>query len=179
MATAPQRFSPTMRLLALLALLLPCVACDQATKVLAVQHLKGADVVSVVDGFFRLTYAENPGAFLSLGRSLPEGIRQGVLIGVVALLLSGLTFVLLRKKLAPVTFAALGLLLAGGVGNLIDRVGRDGGRVVDFALLQVGPLRTGVFNVADVQIVAAALLLLAAGWFSRDPFQTKTKTASS
>ncbi len=163
-----------MRFLALLALLLPCVACDQATKVLAVQHLKGADVVHVVDGFFKLTYAENPGAFLSLGRSLPEGIRQGVLIGVVGLLLSGLLWVLLRKKLAPTTFAALALLLAGGVGNLIDRVARDGGRVVDFALLQVGPVRSGVFNVADVYIVVAAVMLVAFGWFKRDPFSTST-----
>lgn len=174
--------SPAMRIAALLALLVPCVACDQATKVLAVDHLKGAASIDVISGFFRLTYAENPGAFLSLGRSLPDGIRQGVLIGVVSVLLLGLTFVLIRKQVTPVTFAALGLLLAGGVGNLIDRAVRDGGRVVDFAILKVGPLHTGVFNVADLQIVAAAILLLTAGWFGNkaakaDP--TTTEPASS
>jgi signal peptidase II len=154
-----------MRVFALLALLLPCIACDQATKILAVDHLKGAAPVEVVAGFFRLTYAENPGAFLSLGRSLPEGVRQAVLIGIVAVMLLGVSWVLLRKHLPPLAFVGLGLLLAGGLGNLIDRVARDGGRVVDFAVLRAGPLQTGVFNVADVQIVAAALLLAFAGWF--------------
>ncbi len=161
-----------MRLLALLAVLLPCVACDQATKMLAVDHLKGEAPLHVIalpeiGGLFRLVYAENPGAFMSLGAGLPHSIRQGTLIGLVGVLLAGLLFVLLRKKLTPLAFTALGLLLAGGVGNLIDRIWRDGGRVVDFAALQLGPLRTGVFNVADVQIVLAALLLIASTWWVR------------
>ena len=57
----------------------------------------------------------------------------------------------------------LALLIAGGLGNLLDRVARPGGRVVDFAQLglQLGPidLRTGVFNVADLAIVGGAALL--------------------
>ena len=167
-----------MRLFALLALLLPCVACDQATKVLAVSHLKGGRAVHVVDGVFHLTYAENPGAFLSLGRSLPDGVRQALLIGIVGLLLSGVVVVLLRRRVPPAVFLGLGLLLAGGVGNLIDRVVRDGGRVVDFALLQVGPLHTGVFNVADVYIVVAAVLLVVAGW-RRPPSASQPAASAS
>ncbi len=55
--------------------------------------------------------------------------------------------------------AAFGLLLAGGLSNLVDRL-VGGGVVVDFLNLGVGALRTGIFNVADVAITAGALLLL-------------------
>src|SRR5262249_20571818 len=146
-----------LRPLALLGLLVPCVACDQFTKVLAVDHLRGAGEVRVVDGMFRLIYAENPGAFLSLGANLPDGWRSGLFIFAASLLLLGVAVVVVRKKLALPVFVALALLVAGGVGNMIDRVLRPGGRVVDFAQLSVGPLRTGIFNVADLQIVAGAV----------------------
>ncbi|HEY4222205.1 MAG TPA: signal peptidase II [Myxococcota bacterium] len=153
------------RILALLACLLPCIACDQATKILAVSHLKGGPAVNVVDGMFRLTYAENPGAFLSLGAHLPDAWRIGIFTVGVALLLTVVAVMLARKQVAPLVFAGIALLVAGGVGNLVDRIARPGGRVVDFAQLTApSPLpvmmRTGVFNVADLQIVGGAALVL-------------------
>ena len=51
------------------------------------------------------------------------------------------------------------LLLAGAVGNLIDRIRLDG-LVIDFLNLGIGPLRTGIFNVADMAIMAGAVLLV-------------------
>lgn len=161
-------------LLALLGLLLPTVACDQATKALAVAHLKGQGRIHVVDSVFTLVYAENPGAFLGLGRSLPDTWRYAIFTIAVAVLLAAVTFFMLRKKLAPLAFAGVALLVGGGVGNLIDRVARPGGRVVDFAQLalpsgSIGGVRlqTGVFNVADVQIFLGAGLMLVSSWRSR------------
>ena len=57
----------------------------------------------------------------------------------------------------------MGLILAvgGGMGNLIDRIAH--GAVVDFVSLGIGPLRTGIFNLADVAITIGLLLFLAAG----------------
>lgn len=156
------------RLLALVALLAPTVACDQATKALAVDHLRGEAAVNLAGGAFRLVYAENPGAFLSLGRSLPDAVRQPALIGVVALLLTALSAYLLWRRPPTPVFVAGALLLAGGLGNLIDRIARDGGRVVDFAQLRLpgGPvfLSTGVFNVADLYIVGAGLAVAYWSW---------------
>ena len=57
---------------------------------------------------------------------------------------------------------ALALILAGGVGNLIDRL-RFVGRVTDFLYLSAGPLHTGVFNVADMAITLG-ILWLAVSW---------------
>ncbi len=157
-----------MRLLALLGLLLPCVACDQFAKVLAVDHLRGAGEVRVVDGLFRLIYAENPGAFLGLGRGLPEGWRVALFVAGASLMLLAAAVVVVRKRLALPLFVGVALLVAGGVGNIVDRVSRPGGRVVDFAQLGVptpwGPLQTGIFNVADLQIVAGAAAVV---WFAR------------
>ena len=55
---------------------------------------------------------------------------------------------------------ALALIVAGGVGNLIDRMTSSGGVVIDFLNLGIGPVRTGVFNVADMAITGAFFLLL-------------------
>lgn len=154
-----------LRLFFLVVILLPCVACDQASKALAVTHLKGSAALSLdlAPLLARLVYAENPGAFLGLGRALPEEVRTAVLaVGVALMLAAMIGVVLWRETSRPVTIG-LALLIAGGAGNLIDRVARPGGRVVDFAQLgvQYGPLdlRTGVFNVADLAIVAGALAL--------------------
>ncbi len=153
------------RLLLLLAVLLPSIACDQATKAMAVTHLKGAVPLSLdlAPLSARLVYAENPGAFLGLGRALPDGLRLLLLTVAVGLMLAAMVVVLLRRPLARPVALGLALLIAGGAGNLIDRVARPAGRVVDFAQLGVhlGPLdaRTGVFNVADIAIVGGALAL--------------------
>ncbi|EGG2015176.1 hypothetical protein IDB22_004597, partial [Salmonella enterica subsp. enterica serovar Infantis] len=66
--------------------------------------------------------------------------------------LSGLAYLLI-KPMNKLSFSVGLLMLSGGLGNLYDRVLNEG-RVVDFMLLQIGPLRTGVFNVADVAIMA-------------------------
>lgn len=163
-----------MRLLLLFAVLLPSVACDQFTKELAVAHLRGERAIDVVGSVFRLTYAENPGAFLGLGRGMPDAVRVPIFIGVtLALLLGAIVYVARQKSLAPLTLGALTLVVAGGVGNMIDRVFRDGGRVVDFALLGLdtpwGRVQTGVFNVADIYIMAGAALLVVASLKERSP----------
>jgi signal peptidase II len=54
-------------------------------------------------------------------------------------------------------------ILAGGLGNLIDRV-TNHGQVTDFLNLGIGSLRTGIFNVADVAITGGALLLAWLWW---------------
>ena len=70
-----------------------------------------------------------------------------------------------RAGRAPFIFA-LALVLAGGASNLIDRFVNDG-YVVDFINLGAGPIRTGIFNIADVAITVGALLLLIQSWRRR------------
>ena len=66
---------------------------------------------------------------------------------------------LVRARDWPVRrLVAAGLIVGGGVGNLIDRIAR--GPVTDFLLLRLGPLHTGIFNLADACILAGGAWLL-------------------
>lgn len=154
------RKHPVLRLLLVCLLLVVCVGCDQAVKAIAKQTLSSSPPISLLQGIVQLQYAENPGAFLSLGANLPA--RTRFLWGVVFI---GLTQVALLAYLFRSTSLSwsqkigLSLFLGGGLGNLIDRIANDG-HVIDFVSLGVGSLRTGIFNVADVAITAGVLLVL-------------------
>ncbi len=141
-------------------ILLSCVGCDQAAKHIAQTQLKGHPPRSFCGDLVRLEYAENPGAFLGLGGQMPRVARWAALVGVNALIAAGIAGFLLRGgKMPGVRLAACTLMLSGAVGNLIDRLRFDG-LVVDFLNLGIGPLRTGIFNIADLAIVAGAVLLV-------------------
>ncbi len=149
------------RLILVTTLLLGCVGCDQITKVAARAHLSDGPTISYLHDTFRLTYAENSGAFLSLGASLPKPVRTAVFQGAVGLLVLGLiTSALFWRGLSGLPVTALALLDASGLGNLLDRLLYDG-HVTDFLNLGVANLRTGIFNVADVVgVVGVAVMLM-------------------
>ena len=145
---------------ALLAVLSLCVGCDQVTKQIARQRLEGQPPRSYCADTVRLVYAENPGAFLGLGGQLPPNFRWFLLVVVNALVATGIgVFLALNSKMPPVRALACALLLGGAISNLIDRVRFDG-LVIDFLNLGVGPVRTGIFNVADVAVSVGAVLLI-------------------
>lgn len=139
------------------------VAFDQWTKVVATAELRGHPTQSFLGDVFRLGLATNDGAFLSLGASLPPQLRSALLIGAVGLLLLGISvYALVSPKHTSVQVIGYSLIASGGFSNWVDRA-RFGGSVVDFMNLGLGPLRTGVFNVADLAILAGIGVLLWAG----------------
>jgi len=143
----------------------PLIACDRLTKDQAVIHLKGQEPLSFFNGIFRLTYHENTGAMLSLGANLPDSYRFLIFTFLVGLVLVGGLVYILLKPMDKFSFTVGLMILAGGFGNLYDRAVNDG-RVVDFMLLQIGPLRTGVFNIADIAIMVGLLgfILVSSKW---------------
>ncbi len=121
-----------------------------------------------------LVYTENSGAFLSLGSNLPSHVRTIVFDVIVAVgLLAAAVVLFLGKVTAHGDDIALAFIVGGGIGNLIDRIRFDG-KVTDFIYLQLGPLHTGVFNVADMAITFGVLWLLGTWAFGR-----KAPTAES
>ncbi len=158
------------RLLLVSLVLAGTVGCDQATKQLAVSELRGERGHSLLGGLFTLGYVENPGAFLSMFADLSPTARTWLLTGGVGLMLVGLlVYTLATRGLPKLQVLAFALFIGGGLGNWIDRLTNDG-RVVDFMSLGVGRLRTGVFNVADLAIVAGLVVLLVS--VRRDGVQT-------
>jgi signal peptidase II len=132
-------------------------AVDLTTKTLAVARLTDGSPVRVVGDLLRLDLARNPGAAFSTGTSYT------VVLSLVAIAAAGLVLWFARRLGSTGWSVALGLLLAGILGNLTDRVFRAPGflqgHVVDFLQLPHWP----IFNVADMCInVAAALIIVQA-----------------
>ena len=154
-------------------LLLPLVlaatiGCDRVTKHLATDALIGAPDRSFLADTVRVAYAENTGGFLSVGAAWPAQGRTAIFVVVNGALLAITAVVVLRSRWSLGSRLGATLFLAGGASNWIDRVWH--GRVVDFLNLGIGPLRTGVFNVADVAImVGLAVVIVAARGDITDP----------
>jgi signal peptidase II len=155
------RMETAKRILLILVTVITCVGCDQTTKFIAKSCLPDAGTLSFFGDTVRLQLVRNQGAFLSLGASLPETWRRGLFLGGTGgILLTVLCYALFSKSASWSLTLAFALFLAGGVGNLVDRL-MYGGYVVDFINIGIGRLRTGVFNVADIAIVAGAGVLFA------------------
>ena len=121
----------------------------------------GQSSTSYIGGMFQFIYAENPGAFLGLGGQWSRELRFIIFAMIVFFGLGGMLWYLIKKENLKINLFAYSFILAGGFGNLWDRVFHDDGHVIDFMLIEVwGPLRTGVFNVADIFIVIGVLLAL-------------------
>jgi signal peptidase II len=145
---------------ALLVATAATIGCDRLTKHLATAELAGTPGRSFLGGAVQLEYAENPGAFLGLGAAWPASVRLAVFAAATALGLL-LIVTLARHLHRPPALVGLGLIAGGSLSNLADRLAT--GAVVDFLHVGVGPLHTGVFNVADAAIVAGAILIIAFG----------------
>lgn len=135
------------------------VGCDQASKEVARSRLEGEPKVELLGGVVTMAYAENPGAFLGLGDRLPDGARVALLVVMNLGIVAALGWWAFRRQEDMLVRVAATLVIAGGAGNLIDRMLREGGRVVDFMVVGVGPVKTGVFNVADVAVMIGVGLL--------------------
>ncbi len=130
------------------------IALDQITKALAVHRLAGQPPKQVIGDLLQFELARNPGAAFSTGTSHTE------IFSVIAVIATGVVCWFIVRTRSLGWACALGLLLAGIVGNLIDRIFREPGvfrgHVVDFIALPHWP----IFNVADICINIAAVLIV-------------------
>jgi signal peptidase II len=152
--SAPPR-RPSWKLILLFAAVgLLILFLDQLTKALALQHLTPGEPVDVIGSLLRFNLIRNSGAAFSLGSDYTpyiSAIQITVALGVVYL----------SRKLGSVGWAvAFGFLFGGAVGNITDRIFREPspfhGHVVDF--LQTP--HWAIFNVADMAVTSAAILLV-------------------
>ncbi|MCU0242647.1 MAG: signal peptidase II [Vicinamibacteria bacterium] len=144
--------------LLVLLLMAATILCDRVTKRIAVDHLAGAPRASYWADTFRLDYTENTGAFLGLGAHWPVWARTAAFsVGTGAILIA-LLFMAARYRMEGRALLGFGFIWAGGASNLADRIAH--GYVVDFMNVGIGPLRTGIFNVADMAILLGIALVL-------------------
>lgn len=129
------------------------IVLDQLTKAWLVANVRPGDVQQVLGDAVRLVNHQNSGALFGLFRD--QALIFGVLsIGVIGLIVGYHA----RADRSRYLSIALGLLLGGAIGNLVDRLRL--GYVVDFVDIGIGDLRFYTFNVADSAISSAIVLLV-------------------
>ncbi len=123
---------------------------DQLTKGLIQQSMVLNQSIPVWDGIFSITYIHNTGAAFSMlaGKTQVLALFQVIIIGVI------LGYYILKgRKTHPLLRISLAMIVAGGIGNLIDRLTL--GYVVDFLDFHFWP----IFNVADIGVSTGCVLL--------------------
>ncbi len=133
---------------------------DQISKAIIVRTLSPGRPATLIPGFFDLTLVTNTGGVFGIFRDLDDPLRN-VLFSAVPI--TAVVLILWYGRSLPATrrwsHVALGLVLGGAVGNLLDRFRI--GHVVDFLDLYVGAYHWPAFNLADSAIcVGVAMLLL-------------------
>ena len=149
------------------------VVLDQLSKAAALAYLPSNRSVPVIGNeFFRLTLVQNPGVIFGC-RFFPPSLL--LIIALIASVVLSVFLVKLIHKRSPLRFSVT-LLLAGAVGNVIDRI--RFGHVVDFLDFDFPDFimqRWPVFNVADSCItVGMTLLVVMTLFFSKHPSEQKT-----
>ena len=158
----------------LIAAILLLIGADQAVKYWAVHSLKDEDSMRFIHfGNFKvldLTYLENDGAIFGSMSG-----QRWFLIGFTSLvLIAGMVALFRLRKRSKVLTAAIMLFIAGGIGNIIDRIRQ--GYVVD--MFDVKLFKFAIFNVADIYVTVAFALLIIYGIFI-DPKIEKAKKAEA
>lgn len=142
------------KILAGITIILLLIILDQATKSLAVIYLKDGPAFALIPGVFELYYLENQGAAFSILWG-----QKTFFVIITAVLFLIMFYLYLRMpenkrfNWAKIVFI---LLMAGAVGNLIDRCTRN--YVVDFFYFKL--INFAVFNVADIYITVGAFLFI-------------------
>ncbi|MEO6294617.1 MAG: signal peptidase II [Candidatus Limnocylindria bacterium] len=129
-------------------------AADQASKLFVVAALRLGESHAVIGDLVRIWYVQNTGAAFSL---FPGAIWLFLPVTVLALVMIAYFFRAFRDR-GPWIHVILGIILAGTLGNLTDRLRL--GYVVDFVSVGIGEARFPTFNVADSAVVVGIGLLV-------------------
>jgi signal peptidase II len=145
---------------------------DQVTKLVACAHLVEGVPVRVIPRIFNLTLVYNPGAAFGMFSRLADPWRHIMLIAVsVVAIVVVIWFIFNEARGDRLAQIALSGILAGAVGNIIDRFRFDG--VIDFLDFYVSAYHWPAFNVADSAISIGVVLLI-----YRFVFRPKTPLSS-
>ncbi|HBB72696.1 MAG TPA: signal peptidase II [Ruminococcus sp.] len=146
----------TAVILLVILMILALIGADQGVKYWAVHSLReigSKDFIRIGDTeIIDLTYLENRGAIFGSMAG-----QKWFLIGFTSVVIIGavIAFIVTRRRSKLLSFS-LALLIAGGIGNLIDRIRL--GYVVD--MIEIKLFRFAIFNVADICVTAAVFLII-------------------
>lgn len=135
------------------------ISCDQFTKAIVRKQIPPSERITLISDHLTLTNIENSGAFLSMGQAWWQPVKSILFIVLpIIVLLMGVYYMMRLGGRRPWLTVALGFAIGGGIGNMIDRLLY--GSVTDFVHIRIGPLQTGIFNMADVSIMIGVGVML-------------------
>ncbi|MFQ5780813.1 MAG: signal peptidase II [Nitrospiria bacterium] len=149
------------------------IILDQISKFYVQDAFRLHESVSVINGFFSLTYIRNPGAAFGFLADQDGVFRAVFFLTVSVIALSLLVFFFLQTPKEDISaLIAISLLFGGAIGNLIDRLRL--GEVVDFLDFYIGQYHWPAFNVADSAITVGIVLLMLNLFFQKKDVARQT-----
>lgn len=147
------------KLITIILIVILSIGLDQVSKKIVRNTIAYHENIEVAGKYFTLTKVENTGAFLSLGNELPKFFYY-LLMVVLPILVIGYAvhYLLSKKEVSKALEIGISLVVGGGLGNIIDRILY--GSVTDFMYMDFIIFHTGVFNIADMCVMAAMGFLL-------------------
>lgn len=133
-----------------LLVIMGVLAMDQVAKFIVQSNMIEGQSTPVIDGIFHLTYVRNPGAAFGI---FPDRTSFFILVTLLVIIIVVFFYRQIPREKILMRMA-LGLMVGGALGNLLDRIRL--GRVVDFFDFQVWP----VFNIADMAVVFGVGILI-------------------
>ena len=156
-----------MKTLKILLIIISIFLLDRFTKVLVINNLTLGESLSVIDGFFNITYVNNHGAAF--------GILDGKVIFIVfvsVLIFAYLIYEIRKDSHSKLITTSISFVIGGLLGNLFDRVVY--GHVIDFFDFNFFGYDFAIFNVGDAFIVIGTILL-AIGFLLEERNENKDK----
>lgn len=147
------------RVLIILSTLVFTIYSDHYTKTIATKYLYELEPISIYSDLLVFSYVENSGGFLGIVTALPSYLQFLLLnVCVTLVLLYCLYYLFFKNYQSILHTTTLSLITGGGISNLLDRI-TNNGAVVDFMQIGIGPVKTGIFNLADMYILGGSFLL--------------------
>ena len=130
------------------------ILIGELIKFVVINNMNLYDNISVIPNFLNITYVKNTGAAFSI---LDGNKYLFIGIALIALLFF-IRFIFLDKKISKFDVITYSLVISGIVGNLIDRIFRDG--VIDYIHFNIFNYDAPIFNFSDICIVIGAFMVL-------------------
>lgn len=159
--------------LLIILLLITNIGCDQISKDIVRNKIDYNTHINVISKYLILTKVENTGAFLGLGKSIPQPIHTLLMI-VFPLIVIGYALYYMMKNNSVSKLLTIGISFAigGGLGNIYDRIFY--GSVTDFLYFDFVLFHTGIVNMADISVTIGFFMIMYELYISRSKINCKT-----
>ena len=128
------------------------IVIDQIIKIAVINNIYNSSI-TIIKGILNLTYIENTGGAFGIGNN---NTLMFIIVNIIVITLIAKFIISKKDEISTYILISLGLIIAGGIGNLIDRIFR--GFVVDY--IDINPLiKYPVFNLADICVVVGCMII--------------------